>query len=134
MKASRPYYAQLRSRKLEAQTAGDVEQRWDEDQFRILDPAQLPEKVSYPDPSLFLLVGTGAGLGAGLGLGFLLEVLDSSVKSQRQLEVLLPYPVVLTLPLMKPSGAVKRKNDADPASVAGLHVATDRHTLGESMV
>ena len=94
------YYGELLSRKLQAETAGAVERKWQE-QFTIIDPAQLPRSATSPDASLFLLAGTAVGLGAGLLGAFLLEVLDPSVKSLRQLEALLPYPVLLTLPQVK---------------------------------
>ena len=94
------YYSELLSRKLEAETAGAVEREWQE-QFSIIDPAQVPGSAASPNPSLFLLAGTAMGLGAGVLGAFLLEVLDPSVKSLRQLESLLPYPVLLTVPEMK---------------------------------
>lgn len=94
------YYSELLSRKLEAETAGAVEKEWQQ-QFSIIDPAQVPDSASSPDGSLFLLAGTAIGLGAGVLGAFLLEVLDPSVKSLRELESLLPYPVLLTLPQVK---------------------------------
>jgi uncharacterized protein involved in exopolysaccharide biosynthesis len=51
------YYSELLSRKLEAETAGAVERRWQEEQFKILDPAQIPEKPSSPKPPVFLMLG-----------------------------------------------------------------------------
>ncbi|GMR24120.1 MAG: hypothetical protein BMS9Abin37_2623 [Acidobacteriota bacterium] len=96
------YYSELLSRKLEAETAGAVEREWQE-QFSIIDPAQVPESASFPSASLFLLAGTAMGLGAGVLGAFLLEVLDPSVKSLRELEALLPYPVLLTVPQIKVS-------------------------------
>jgi polysaccharide chain length determinant protein (PEP-CTERM system associated) len=95
------YYSELLSRKLEAETAGAVEKRWQEEQFKILDPAQVPENAQFPNPSVFLLVGTLIGLGAGLAAAFLVEVADPTVKNLRELEALLPYPVLLTLPRLK---------------------------------
>jgi polysaccharide chain length determinant protein (PEP-CTERM system associated) len=95
------YYSELLSRKLEAETAGAVERQWQEEQFKILDPAQVAEKAEFPKASVFLLVGTLIGLGAGLAAAFLAEATDPTVKNLRELEGLLPYPVLLTLPRMK---------------------------------
>ena len=94
------YYSELLSRKLEAETAGAVEREWQE-QFSIIDPAQVPGSAASPNASFFLLAGTAIGLGAGVLGAFLLEVLDPSVKSLRELESLLPYPVLLTVPQIK---------------------------------
>jgi hypothetical protein len=107
------YYSELLSRKLEAETAGAVERRWQEEQFKILDPAQVPENAEFPKPSVFLLVGTLVGLGAGLAAAFLVEVADPTVKNLRELEALLPYPVLLTLPRMKePRKRSRRRADS----------------------
>lgn len=108
------YYSELLSRKLEAETAGDVERKWKEDQFKILDPAQVPDKPSFPNRLLFLVIGTLVGLGAGIGLAFGLEVLDPAVKNTRELENLLPYPVLLTLPQVKTPRRGRRHRSAEP--------------------
>jgi polysaccharide chain length determinant protein (PEP-CTERM system associated) len=107
------YYSELLSRKLEAETAGAVEKRWQEEQFKILDPAQVPENAVFPDPKVFLLVGTLIGLGAGLAAAFLVEVADPTVKNLRELEALLPYPVLLTLPRLKePRRSFRRRSNS----------------------
>jgi uncharacterized protein involved in exopolysaccharide biosynthesis len=107
------YYSELLSRKLEAETAGAVERKWQEEQFKILDPAQVPEKPESPKPTVFLMLGTLIGLGAGLAAAFLVEVADPTVKNLRELEALLPYPVLLTLPLLKaPRRRFRRRRGA----------------------
>jgi polysaccharide chain length determinant protein (PEP-CTERM system associated) len=92
------YYSELMNRKLQAETAGDVERRWKEEQFRILDPAQLPDAPVFPRKSIFLVIGTLIGLGVGVGLAFLVEFTDHSIKYPRELQAVLPYPIMLTLP------------------------------------
>jgi len=107
------YYSELLSRKLEAETAGAVERKWQEEQFKILDPAQIPEKPDFPKPTVFLLLGTLVGLGVGLAGAFLVEVADPTVKNLRELEALLPYPVLLTLPRLKePRRRFRRRRGA----------------------
>ncbi len=108
------YYSELLSRKLEAETAGAVERKWQEEQFKILDPAQVPENAASPKPQLFLLLGTLIGLGAGLALAFFFEVADPTVKNLRELEGLLPYPVLLTLPRLKTPKPRGRRSRGGP--------------------
>lgn len=102
------YYTELLSTKLQAETAGAVERQWKEEQFRILEPAQLPEVPIYPKRSTFLSLGFLIGLGAGLGLALLVELLDHSIKDVTQLEALVPYPLLLTLPHI-PAGVPRWK-------------------------
>ena len=121
------YYSELLSRKLEAETAGAVEKEW-EQQFSIIDPAQVPESPSAPDGMMFLLAGTAVGFGAGVLGAFLLEVLDPSVKSLRELESLLPYPVLLTLPDVKVPRQSRPANrePTPPAPPAERHRSEDK--------
>jgi uncharacterized protein involved in exopolysaccharide biosynthesis len=108
------YYGDLLSRKLEAETASAVEHEWKADQFRILDPAQVPISPEYPKPSLFLLVGSLAGIGVGVALAFLFEIMDTAVKNMHELEGLLPYPVLITLPEMKLKKGLLRRRRSEP--------------------
>jgi polysaccharide chain length determinant protein (PEP-CTERM system associated) len=109
------YYSELQKRKLEAETADAVERKWKEDTFRVLDPAQVPDKPEFPKPVLFLLIGTMVGIGAGLALAFLFEVMDPAVKNMRELESLLPYPVLLTLPQVRvKTGLLRRRREPTP--------------------
>ena len=121
------YYSELLSRKLEAETAGAVEREWQE-QFSIIDPAQVPESAASPNASFFLLAGTAIGLGAGLVGAFLLEVADPSVKSLRELESLLPYPVLLTVPEMKVPHR-NRKDRREPKQRSTIRVRRAREQI-----
>ncbi|HLC20479.1 MAG TPA: XrtA system polysaccharide chain length determinant [Candidatus Methylomirabilis sp.] len=104
------YYSQLLSKKLEAETASAVEKRWKGAQFRILDPAYLPETPVYPSLSIFLGLGGLIGLGTGVGLAFAVEFLDHSIKDTEELRALLPYPLLISIPhIPKPKqGAASR--------------------------
>jgi len=87
-------YASLMSKKMDAQMARKLEQRWKGDRFRILDPAYLPDRPSFPNLPLFALAGLIAGLVAGLGAAFVFEDLDRTVKRKEDLTEALPFPVI----------------------------------------
>ena len=76
-----------------------VESQKDE-QFLVLDPASLPDSPSFPKLPLFAGGGFGAGLALGLGITFLLEVQDTSMRSERDVEVVLRLPVVAMIPII----------------------------------
>jgi capsular polysaccharide biosynthesis protein len=95
-------YLALLNKKLDAQLAAKLEQRWQGDRFRILDPANLPESPFFPNRLLFILFGMAAGLTVGVGLALVADFLDQSIRSVRELEELLPFPVVAVVPLIAP--------------------------------
>ena len=91
-------YLALLNKKLEAQMAERLEKRWKGQNFRILDPADLPESPFSPNRPLLLGAGILLGLLAGLGAAVGAEVLDHSIKNVRELESVLPYPILATVP------------------------------------
>ncbi len=56
-------YNSLLNRKLEAELSVNMEKRQKGEQFRILDPAKLPEKPVSPDVIKFFILSVAAGLG-----------------------------------------------------------------------
>jgi polysaccharide chain length determinant protein (PEP-CTERM system associated) len=91
-------YLALLNKKLEAQMAERLEKRWKGQNFRILDPADLPESPFSPNRPLLLTAGILLGLIAGLGASVGAELLDHSIKNVRELETVLPYPILATVP------------------------------------
>jgi len=91
-------YVALLSKQLEAQMAGRLEQRWKGDRFRMLDPANLPEKPYSPKPPLVLGLGAVLGLFVGLGVALLAEYLDPTVKDSQDLQAAQDYPVLACIP------------------------------------
>jgi polysaccharide biosynthesis transport protein len=96
----RKHYEELVSRSLQAESAETLEKQQKGSQFRILDPANLPDKPSSPNFLLFMLVAAMAGLGLGGGLSFLLETMDNSFKDAADLESCLGVPVTCSIPLL----------------------------------
>lgn len=97
-------YDSLLGRKLESEIAVNMERKQKGEQFRILDPAQVPTKPVEPDmPKLFLMI-IGLGLGAGAGIIFIVEYLNSSYKNPDEVEAELNLPVLATIPqIVEPS-------------------------------
>jgi polysaccharide chain length determinant protein (PEP-CTERM system associated) len=91
-------YLALLSKKLDAQMAEKLEERWKGEHFRILDPAHLPERPFAPKRSRYLLVGIMLGLLVGVGLAVAAEILDHSLKGAADVKDVLPYPVLAVIP------------------------------------
>lgn len=98
-------YLQLLNKKIDAQMAERLEERWKGEQFRVLDPAFLPEQPYSPNRRLIAVIGLVLGLLAGLTLAYASEFLDSSVKGVRDLEVLAPLPLLGLLSAVDGGGA-----------------------------
>ena len=95
------YNALLKNRDAAAMSA-DLNRDQQGEQFTVLDPANLPDGPSFPNRPLFALGGLGGGLALGLGLTFLLEMQDTSLRTERDVESLLRLPVLAMIPAIEP--------------------------------
>lgn len=94
-------YHSLLDKKGQAQMAESLERKQQSEQFKVLDPAALPEKPVKPDRNRILLLGAMIGLFAGLGLAYIRESLDQSVHGEAELEEELALPVLAVIPNLK---------------------------------
>jgi polysaccharide chain length determinant protein (PEP-CTERM system associated) len=94
-------YNDLLKKRAQSTMAADLERHQGAEQFRILDPASLPSSPSYPNRPLFGLGGFAGGLAVALGISFLLEMRDTSLRTERDVELLLQLPVLAMIPPLK---------------------------------
>src|SRR4029077_12790844 len=66
--------------------------------FRVLDPANFSDKPSFPKMPIFLGGGFAGGLALGLALTLLFETQDTSMRSERDVELALRLPVLVAIP------------------------------------
>jgi polysaccharide chain length determinant protein (PEP-CTERM system associated) len=92
------HYQSLLDKKLNAQIAENLEKRQKGEQFRILDPANLPTRPYKPNQLVILLMGMLIGLGSGGGLAYLREMVDTSFMKVQELEATLDLPVLASIP------------------------------------
>lgn len=116
-------YNSLLGRQLEAQIAVNMEKKQKGEQFRILDPARLPQSPVSPDMKKLFLFIMAAGLGIGGGLIFLLELLDTSFKEPEEIENFLKLPVLATLPTVMSDAETRRNKRKMVISLAGVFVS-----------
>jgi len=100
-------YTSLLRKRSDAVMAAALETRQEGEQFRLINPASLPSTPSFPNRPLFAMGGFGGGLALGLGLGFLLEMRDTSLRTERDVELSLQLPVLAMVPTIKPSSRSK---------------------------
>ena len=68
---------------------------------RIIDIATVPDKPYQPKPKQYTILGFILGLCVGVGGAFLLENLDTSLKSSKEIEEATGLSVLATIPLVK---------------------------------
>jgi len=105
-------YNDLLKKKTDADMAVQLASDSAGEQFSVLDPANLPTKPSFPNRPLFAAGGLGGGLALGLGLAFLMEMRDSSLKSERDVEFALRLPVLAVVPSIQPVASKRPRRGA----------------------
>lgn len=100
-------YTSLLTKKEDSRIAASMESRQIGEQFKVLDPARLPEKPFSPNRKLLNLAGMGAGLAIGLALIAFLEYRDRTFKADDEVTRLLSLPVLAVVPMMQ-SAAEKK--------------------------
>jgi len=91
-------YETLLKKSQGAQQAENLEKRQKGEQFKIIDPARVPEDPFSPDVPKILLISLFAGLAGGLALAFIREQLDRSFHDAADVELSLGIKVLATIP------------------------------------
>lgn len=94
-------YQSLLDKKIQAQMAENLERDQQGEQFKILDPARIPEKPIRPDRNKILMMGLVLGLALGGGLTWFRESLDQSFHTVAEAEGYLGVPVLVAIPNLK---------------------------------
>jgi len=89
----------------ESQQAENLERRQKGEQFRVVDPARIPEIPSSPDIPKILLFGLALGIGSGFGLAFFREQMDHSFRDAEDLEATLGFKVLTNIPKIEKKAA-----------------------------
>jgi uncharacterized protein involved in exopolysaccharide biosynthesis len=108
------FYNDLLKRHDQAKIGRDLNRQQEGEQFRVLDPPSLPMTPSFPKKTLFAGTGFGGGLALGLAILYLLAFLDSSIHTERDVELCMKLPVLAMVPTVSPAGRMPTKS-ADKA-------------------
>jgi uncharacterized protein involved in exopolysaccharide biosynthesis len=106
---TRQNYQDLLNKKQSAQLSQNLEKRQEGEKFRVLDPANLPQKPYLPNRLKIILLGIVGGLGFGVGLVFLLESLFPAFHSIKSLQGSLDVPIIMAIPEIVIPGEGKKK-------------------------
>ena len=94
-------YQSLHDKKMQSQMAENLERKQKGEQFKIMDPARLPENPVRPDLQRILLIGTFIGLFSGVVLAWYRESVDQCFYTVDDLEGTLNLPVLAEIPSLQ---------------------------------
>ncbi|HME01158.1 MAG TPA: GNVR domain-containing protein [Terriglobia bacterium] len=114
------FYNDLLNKRDESAMATNMEHRQEGERFRVLDPANLPEKPSFPKRPLFALGGFGIGLALGLGLAVAVEMNNKCLRTERDIEFYLRTPAFALIPFIESTKNGKAKGGGQPKLEEGV--------------
>ena len=94
-------YESLLQKESQSELATNLEKRQQGEQFRIVDPASLPEKPVEPNRREIILGGWVLGLLAGIGLAGVKETTDARLQGKADVEAVTSLPILVSLPLLQ---------------------------------
>ncbi len=91
-------YQMLLEKHLNAKISENLEKKQKGEQFRVLDPANIPQKPYKPNRRKIILLGTLLSGGLGIGLIFFKEFVRPSYRKAADLHGTIDVPVLSTIP------------------------------------
>ena len=117
-------YRTLLSKHEEAKIAEAMEKGRVGEQFRVLDPALVPDRPFSPDRVKLNALGIVLGLLIGVGIVAALEFMDATLKSEEDIRTVLALPVIATIPVFAP-----KMRNGRPTAAAGCSRGRARAVL-----
>ena len=102
-------YADLLAKKENSQMSANLERQQVGEQFKVIDPARLPEKPFSPNRVRLALIAAGLGLFLAIGLTGLLEYRDMTLRTEDEIVRTLILPVIAAIPIMTAIADLRRR-------------------------
>ena len=100
--------------------SANLEERQKGEQFKILDPPDLPTVPFKPDRKKILILSFLAALAVGFGGAFGLEFLDPKLRGKADLKHFFDLPVLATIPIIQDAQYVRRNKLRRAAVLGGI--------------
>ena len=110
-------YSSLLAKKEDSKISANLERQQVAEQFKILDPARLPEQPFTPNRVRMALFGAALGLAMSIGLVAFLEYRDVALWTEDEILRLLVLPVVAAIPIMHAVADTRRHRQKVIATV-----------------
>jgi uncharacterized protein involved in exopolysaccharide biosynthesis len=115
---SKDHYQSLLDKTFSAGMAADLEKKQQAEHFTILDLAQVPEKPFKPKRSLMFMAVFFGAFGMSLGLAYLKDMMNNTLKIERELRAILPASVPLLAAVPQLEAASDRRRSVRFAVIA----------------
>ena len=102
-------YRGLLQKKEESQISANLEKRQIGEQFKVLDPARMPERPTSPDRPRLYLIAALIAIAMGLGLAALAEFFDKSLRTEADVRSALNLMVLATVPMIRDASRSTRR-------------------------
>ena len=91
-------YREVRQKQMEATLAQNLETERKGERFTLIEPPIAPEEPVSPHRPAIVVLGFVFAIGGALGVILLLEAMDGSIRSRRDIEALIAVPPLAVLP------------------------------------
>ncbi len=117
-------YQLLLANKQASTISTNLERKQVGEQFKELDPAQLPERPFSPKRLQLNALGAAVGLFLGLAVGALLEFRDTTLRTEEHITTILKLPLLATVPVLESmrQRRVRKMRLLGSAAVVGVGV------------
>ena len=112
----RQIYTGLLTKNENARASANLERRQIGEQFKMLEPARLPERPISPNRPQLYTMGALGGLALGIGLALFVDSRDRGLRTEKDLVRAFALPVLALVPTMV--GAVDRQRRRRAVAVA----------------
>ena len=120
-------YQSLLQKESQSELATNLEKRQLGEQFRVIDPASLPEKPVQPNALEFVLGGWLVGLVVGIGLTALKQITDTRLYGERDVRKVTPLSLLVSIPNLPSPGresALRRHHLIEAVTASVLLVSS----------
>jgi polysaccharide chain length determinant protein (PEP-CTERM system associated) len=106
------FYDDLLAKRAQASMATDLERREQSEQFRVMDPANLPQRPTYPNRPLIVFFGLAAGIGLGAAIAVALELSQPVVRTEADVSEVLHLPTLAMIPVLDVAERERRQRSS----------------------
>ncbi|MGO9642767.1 MAG: GNVR domain-containing protein [Candidatus Acidiferrales bacterium] len=116
------FYNDLLTKKSQSTVDTHLQEEDGGEQFQVVDPAELPQRPTFPKLTYFAAGGLAGGFAIGVALVLLLEMSDKSLRCEQDVEVLLRIPMLAQMPIIDASTGKNFRRGPSVSEQGGINL------------